>query len=112
MFVGLTDIIRENDMKEKIKIMTEINKLKSGNTILKNISANQLFEPEGDKAINLQVSTIANSLLDNWLDQDNNILEIEYKNYVKNKENPKEKSMKSQEENKIKVEENSWTKMK
>ena len=29
--------------------------------ILKNIGANQLFEPEGDEAINPQVSMIANS---------------------------------------------------
>ena len=87
MFVGITDIIKENDMKEKIKIMTEIDKLKLVNMILKNMSANQLFEPEGDEAINPQVSTIANSLLDDWLDQDSDILEIKHENYMKKKEN-------------------------
>ena len=51
MFVGVTNVISESDMKEKIEIMIEINKLKLVNMILKNISANQLFEPEGDEAI-------------------------------------------------------------
>ena len=55
--------------------------------ILKNISANQFFEPEGDKAINPQVSMIATKLLNDWLDQDKDILEIEYKTYMKKKEN-------------------------
>ena len=83
MFIGVTDIISENDMKEKIKIMMEINKLKLVNMILKNIGANQLFAPEGDEAINPQVSMIANNLLNDWLDQDNDILEIERKLYEK-----------------------------
>ena len=107
MFVGITDIIRENDMKEKIKIMTEIDKLKLVNMILKNISANQLFEPERDEAINPQVSMIANSLLNDWLDQDNDILEIKYENYMKKKENSNEKSKKIKDENNLEVEDNS-----
>ena len=49
MFVGLIDIISKRDMKEKIKIMTEIDKLKLINMILKNISANQLYKPKGDE---------------------------------------------------------------
>ena len=69
MFVEVTDIISENKMKEKIEAMTEINKLKLVNMILKNIR-NKLLEPEGDEAINPQVSMIANKLLNNWLDQD------------------------------------------
>ena len=62
--------------------------------ILKNIGANQLFEPEGDEAINPQVSMIANNLLNDWLDQDNYVLEIEYENYMKKKENSNEKNRK------------------
>ena len=45
---------------------------------LKNISAKHLFEPEWDEAVNPQVSMIANKLLNDWLDQSNNILKIEY----------------------------------
>ena len=74
MLVRVTDIISKSDMKEKIEVMTEIDKLKLGNMILKNIIANQLFEPEGDKAVNPQVSMIANNLLNDWLIQDKGIL--------------------------------------
>ena len=79
MFVGVTDIISENEMKGKIKTMTEIDKLKLVNMILININANQLVEPKGDEAINSQVSMTANKLLNDWLDQDNNILESSMK---------------------------------
>ena len=71
MFVGVTHIIKENPMKENIKNMTEIDKLKLVNTILGNMSANQLSEPGRNKTINPQVSMIANQLLSNWLGQDN-----------------------------------------
>ena len=80
--------------------------------MLKNISANQLFEPQGDEAINLKVSMLANNLLNDLLDQDNDILEIEYENDMKKKENSSEKSNKIREETNIEVEDNSWTKMK
>ena len=99
MFVGITDIIRQNNMKEKIKAMMKIDKIKLVNMILKNISANWLFEPEGDEAINPQVSMIANSLLKDWLDQDNDILEIEYKHYMKKKENSNEKKKENSNKN-------------
>ena len=51
VFVGVTDIISENETKGKVKAMTDIDKLKLVNRILKNISPNQLFEPEGNEAI-------------------------------------------------------------
>ena len=38
---------------------------------------------KGDEAINPQVSKAANNLLNDWLDQDNDILEIERKLYEK-----------------------------
>ena len=61
MFVGVIDVISESDMKEKVKAMPEIDELKLVNFILKNNCANHLFEPEGDKAINPQVSMIVNN---------------------------------------------------
>ena len=76
IFVGMTDIIKENDIEEKINIITEIDKLKLINMIINHISANQLFELEGDEAIKPQVSMIANNLLNDCLNQDNDILEI------------------------------------
>ena len=83
MFVGVTDNISESNMKEKIKAMTEIDKLKVGNMI---ISVNQLFEPEEDETITSQVPMIANKLLNDWLDENNDVLDIEYENYLKEKE--------------------------
>ena len=49
---------------------------------------------KGDEAINPQVSKAANNLLNDWLDQDNYVLEIEYENYMKKKENSNEKNRK------------------
>ena len=56
MFIGVTHIIREKPMKDKINNMTAINKLKLFNIILENMSVNQLFKPEGNEAINLKYS--------------------------------------------------------
>ena len=103
MFFGVTDIISESNMKEKIEAMLEIDILKLINLILKNINTNQLFEP----AINPQVSMTANKLLNDCLNQDNDILEIEQENYLKKKENSNEKSKKTLEEIDMEVEDNS-----
>ena len=112
MFVGITDNISENKMKGKIEVMTEIDKLKLVIIILKNISVNQIFEPEGDKAINSQVSMIAHKLQKDYLYQDNDIIEIEYENHIKKKENSNKKSGETLEESDMEVEDNSWTRMK
>ena len=85
MFVGVTHIIRDKQMKEKIIHITDINKLKPVNTMCGDMSVNQLFQPEGNKAINPQVLMMVNQLLNNQLKQDNNILKIEYNNYMKEK---------------------------
>ena len=92
--------------------MTKTDKLNLVNMILKNISANQEFEPKGDKVFNPQVSITANNSLNDWLGQDNDILEVEYENYMKKKENSNEKSKKILEESDMEVEDNKWTKMK
>ena len=76
MFVGVIRIIREKTIKEQIEDMTEIEKLKLVNTLLENMSMNQLFEPKGNKMINSQVTMVVNQLLSDWLGHDNNILEI------------------------------------
>ena len=75
IFFGVTDIISENDIIRKIKVMIEINKLRLVITIIKKINSNQLFKPEGQKAINTQVLMTENKLLNNWLSKHSNIVE-------------------------------------
>ena len=111
MFVGIIEIISENVMKEKIKAMLETDKLKLVKIILINIRANQLFEPEGNKAIHPESSTMENKLLNNRLNQDKDVLEIEYEHYTKTKENSNKKITDSPGETDMKVEDNGWTQM-
>ena len=55
---------------------------------------------------------IADDLLTDWLDQDYDVLEIEYEICKKKKENSDEKSKKILKESVMEVEDNNWTKTK
>ena len=114
MFVGVIRVIREKTIREKIEDMMEINKPRLVSTILGNMNTNQLFEPKGNKMINPQVSMTANQLLSNWLGQDNNILEIQYNNYMEKrmKGNTNKENINTPAETNMEIKENGWTKIK
>ena len=94
--------------------MTEIEKLKLVNTLLENMSMNQLFEPKGNKMINSQVTMVVNQLLSDWLGQDNSILEIEYDSFMekRTKENINKEKINTLAETNMEIEESDWRKIK
>ena len=88
-------IDKDKFMKEQIESLTELEKVQLVHRILGNMRANELFEPKGEEPIYLGVLEAAYTLLNDWMEQDNDILRIEYNRFLVDKEN------KSQAENKV-----------